>query len=359
MDAQSHAVGAAELYTLVDISIKETPDKKAQVVNETEIERDEDYWFDDGSIVVIARGTAFKVHKSVLSRNSVVFHDLSAIPQPLNSDNIDGCPSVRISDSPAEFKTLLRALYDASRDSWLYQLDKRLPFSMVAGLYELAHKYQIDHLSEQMLLRIKSCFTNDLDAWDTLEHVITGEGQRHSTIRSPALEVSSTTDAFRAISLVRRSGDLTMLPVAIYLASFHPARVLLSGIPQSDGTIDTLSPADLVCCLEARVLFARWTYTKLAWLVTGRVAPTCATRGACTDALDALSMKIERGLSKPKGAYFALDPFAAVVSDLANEFHVCRECTAALQARTMEDRREMWSNLPRDLGLDIGDWKNL
>ncbi|OJT05755.1 hypothetical protein TRAPUB_3393 [Trametes pubescens] len=320
------------------------------------VKRHQEYWFDDGSIIVIAEHTAYKIHKSVLARHSEVFNGLFSVPQTSADDHLDGCPVVHLSDSSEDFSTLLKALYDTSRDSSLFQLDKKLSFSVVAGLYELAHKYQIDHIMDQMLVRLKSCFTDNLKAWDALDHVTAGQGQRYTVVRSPSLEVLSSTDAIRAINLARRTGALTMLPTAIYLASFHHADVLLTGIARADGTLDTLSREDLVRCLDARVLFAHWTYTKLAWITTGRVTGGCKTPAACADALTALSMKIKQGFAKPKAAYFALDPFSEVVKDLTKEYGVCKKCGTAMRARAVEERRVMWRNLPQDLGLDLEDW---
>ncbi|EIW56963.1 uncharacterized protein TRAVEDRAFT_151611 [Trametes versicolor FP-101664 SS1] len=346
-DATTNSLAGLSVSNAVDAS---RPDAFPGVV------RHQEYWFDDGSVVVIAQDTAYKIHKSMLARHSEVFNGLFSVPQTSADDHLDGCPVVPVPDSSADFSNLLKALYDTSRDSSLFQLDRRLSFSVVAGLYELAHKYQIDHLMEQMLVRLKSCFTDNLREWDALDHVTTGHGQRYTVVRSPSLEVLSSTDAIRAINLARRTGALTMLPAAIYLASFHHADVLLTGIARPDGTLDTLSREDLVRCLDARVLFAHWTYTKLAWITTGRVTTGCKTPAACADALTALSMKIKQGFSKPKAAYFALDPFAEVVKELTKEYGVCKKCGTAMRARAVEERRVMWRNLPQDLGLDLEDW---
>ena len=71
-------------------------------------------WFDDGSVVLVAEITAFRVHRSILCRHSSVFMDIFSIPQPSDSDadNIEGCPVIRMHDSTEEFTHLLRACYD-------------------------------------------------------------------------------------------------------------------------------------------------------------------------------------------------------------------------------------------------------
>ncbi|KAH9856090.1 hypothetical protein C2E23DRAFT_810040 [Lenzites betulinus] len=318
------------------------------------VKRHSDYWFDDGSIVVIAQDTGYKIHKSVLARHSEVFRDLFSLPQTSADDHLDGCPVVRITDASGDFSNLLRALYDTTRDFSLFQLHKRQPFAVVAGLYELAHKYQIDNLAEQMLRRLRSIFTDNLNTWDALEHVRVERG--YTIVRSASLEVASRTDAIRAVNLARRSGIASMLPVAIYLTTFHRTGVLLTGIPRPDGTIDTLSHEDLVRCLDARAIFAHWTHTKFAWLTTARVDSGCKSPAVCGAALTVLSRENARGSLRPKTPYFALDIFGDAMKSLARKHGACKTCNMAMLTRAEEERRVMWRSLPQDLRLDITDW---
>ncbi|KAI0640938.1 hypothetical protein C8Q79DRAFT_424060 [Trametes meyenii] len=321
-----------------------------------DIRRDSEYWFDDGSIVIVARDTAYKVHKSILARHSRVFSDLFSAPQTTADDYVECTPAVHVQDAPSDFSNLLKALYDTPQDSTLFQHDQRLSFAVVAGLYELAHKYQIDNLAEEMLRRLKSCFTHNLQTWDALDHVSVGEGQRFTIIRSPSLKVCAAIDAIRAVNLARRANIPSLLPVAVYIASFHHAQALLDGIARHDGTVDTLSREDLELCLDARVIFAHWTYTKLAWFMSGRVVPDCKSPAACAAGLIALTASIKGRFSKPRAAYFALDPFASVMKDMTKQNGVCKKCGTAMRAKAAEERLAMWRALPRDLGLDEGGW---
>ncbi|KAI0750321.1 hypothetical protein C8Q80DRAFT_684276 [Daedaleopsis nitida] len=87
-----------------------------------EIQRDSDVWFDDGNIVVVAHNTAFRCHKTVLSRHSVVFMDLFAVPQPASASTgslgpvamLDDCPAVHVSGPSYDFRELLLAIYGAT-----------------------------------------------------------------------------------------------------------------------------------------------------------------------------------------------------------------------------------------------------
>lgn len=45
-----------------------------------------DLWFKDGNVILIAEGTAFRVHQSLLSINSEVFRDMFSFPQPADTE---------------------------------------------------------------------------------------------------------------------------------------------------------------------------------------------------------------------------------------------------------------------------------
>lgn len=85
------------------------------------IEQDADLWFPDGSIVVIAERTGFRVHVSVLSRSSPVFRDIFGLPQPVPCNGLDGnstfqgVPVIHVSDTAHDMRCLLHAIYDSRK----------------------------------------------------------------------------------------------------------------------------------------------------------------------------------------------------------------------------------------------------
>ena len=70
--------------------------------------KDEEFWFDDGNIIVVAGDTAFKLYKGVLSSVSPVFKDLFSMPQPDNPETMDDCLVVRLNDSAKELRHFFR-----------------------------------------------------------------------------------------------------------------------------------------------------------------------------------------------------------------------------------------------------------
>ena len=72
-------------------------------------------WFDDGSVVLVAEGTAFRVHASILSRYSPVLKKVFAVPRSSEGEHMDGCPVFRLSDTAEELDCFLQLIYDAPR----------------------------------------------------------------------------------------------------------------------------------------------------------------------------------------------------------------------------------------------------
>ncbi|KAJ7794280.1 hypothetical protein B0H14DRAFT_126474 [Mycena olivaceomarginata] len=70
-------------------------------------------WYSDGSVVLQAETSQFRVHWSVLAQHPSFFLDLQALPQPESGQpTMDGCPLVELQDTAADIEHLLKALYD-------------------------------------------------------------------------------------------------------------------------------------------------------------------------------------------------------------------------------------------------------
>ena len=81
--------------------------------------RDENLYFEDGSIIISANNhdvdrdlVYFRVHKSVLSKQSTVFGDMFTLPSPSDLDTYDSLPLVHVHDDAKDLKQFLQAIYD-------------------------------------------------------------------------------------------------------------------------------------------------------------------------------------------------------------------------------------------------------
>ncbi len=69
-------------------------------------------WFEDGNVVLIAKGTAFCVHKSQLANRSEVFKGLFAVPHTHSPKSFENRDVVELPDQPDDIRRSLVALYD-------------------------------------------------------------------------------------------------------------------------------------------------------------------------------------------------------------------------------------------------------
>ncbi|KAI0761597.1 hypothetical protein BD413DRAFT_589265 [Trametes elegans] len=86
-------------------------------------------WFEDGNIVLVAEGTAFRVHKCILCHNSEVLQDILGIPRSATPETTE-MDSGRL--------VLLKVLHSAVGPF----IGPILEFPEVAALARLLHKYQ-------------------------------------------------------------------------------------------------------------------------------------------------------------------------------------------------------------------------
>lgn len=81
--------------------------------------QDAEFWFEDGTIILIAQNIEFRVYKGPLIRHSPVFSDMFSLPQPVSAphsplssasgnDEMTDCPVVHVTDSPYELRHVLR-----------------------------------------------------------------------------------------------------------------------------------------------------------------------------------------------------------------------------------------------------------
>ena len=83
--------------------------------------KDSEFWFEDGTIILVARHIQFRVYRGPLSQHPSVFCDMFSLPRPedvvpsgLSSlivvDRNNDCPVVHLDDSPEDVRHMLRAV---------------------------------------------------------------------------------------------------------------------------------------------------------------------------------------------------------------------------------------------------------
>ncbi|KAL6306852.1 hypothetical protein BKA93DRAFT_728331 [Sparassis latifolia] len=314
--------------------------RSALAENNGELEQDADFWFADGSIILIAENTAFRVHQGVLSRHSEVFRDLFTVPQPDGEQYAYGCPVVCLYDSPVDLRYLLRVLYDGLKHSVKHE--PRLEFSEVEALVRLAHKHQLDGLRAEALERLKAVFTDNFTIYSTRDEL-------------PLLLRPS--DAISVVKLAHLTQELTLLPLALYQCAMLDATQLLEGVPLANGMIDNLSHEDLVRCINGKAILAHKCAMAFS-RVFALASSECVSRSLCTSTLSAVQLRVLKMLSLRRHMHALICQCMCEELDKLRELgHLCEKCHQFMYVTHLEGRQQVWMELPSDFGL--GDWSQL
>jgi len=320
-----------------------------------EVVRDEELWYPDGSIVLVAERRAFRVYHGILLRESTVFSDLLSLPQPEDVNGIDGCPLVKLSDSAEDLRHLLRFLFNRR---YFMPAGEPIAFSAVAALVQLGHKYLLDIAEAEGLRLLKTVFTTSLsDQPGIIHRGLDSDGW-------PKIAVSviryQDRDAITAVNLARLTGEWSILPTAFYLCCQLQAETLVLGNPRADGSKDRLSPSDLATCINGKkelmyahaaaahaVLYPTEVFTGPdGWF------SDCESRRHCKDMRDELFPGI---IDTPS---FGENPLWSWEGDIIED-EFCGICHARLVAEAREQVRRAWLRLPKYFGLDAASWTQL
>ncbi|KAF7364119.1 BTB domain-containing protein [Mycena sanguinolenta] len=133
--------------------------------------RVDDLWFSDGSLVVRAENSIFRVSGAILAARSSVFQDMLSFPQPGSEGageilNLDGTPVVELHDLAAEVEPFLRAIFDSS----FFMPPPSFPqLSDILAIVRLSHKYDISYLHLRALNHLSTTYPTELPIF--LEHL--------------------------------------------------------------------------------------------------------------------------------------------------------------------------------------------
>ncbi|KAH9835461.1 uncharacterized protein C8Q71DRAFT_765982 [Rhodofomes roseus] len=227
--------------------------------------RDKEFWYEDGSVVLVAGNVGFRVYRGLLVRRSEVFSDLFSVPQPQDSQLVCGCPVVHLSDTPDALREVLGVLlcgkkYIQKNDIELDRLSYRI---------RLAHKYGIEDLLDESIQQLRQLFPANFASWRA-----TG---RHYTSRG-----------ITAVNLARLTNTQSVLPTALYVCCQLSDRALLEGAAHPDGTTDELSRDDLLRCMAAKSLLGRTHVHGIHTLLhhIGSFVQGCRSQPSCCRAFD-------------------------------------------------------------------------
>ncbi|KAJ7649978.1 hypothetical protein FB45DRAFT_6491 [Roridomyces roridus] len=319
------------------------PPVKRQRTDDVEIVRSSEIWHSDGSVVLQAGCTQFRVHWGVLSLHSSVFRDLQGLPQPVNEPKIEGCPVIELSDSSEDVETILNALYDPSVSGdrstgtdhcpRLFFAQENLPLSIIASHIRLGRKYELKKILPAVTERLTNDYPFTLEGYDKLTSSAPAyysyEGYQGSHID--------------VLTLTRENNLLQLLPCVYYriLLAFTQTE-LFDGVQRPDGTHVTLSPGD--------VPFAFWrapSCCQANW--KSRLGGCAPTAPSCAKTV-MLASKSRTQFSQELLLEGKIAAFPSI-SWVLKRSQVCNACKEDARVEIPKGRRKMWDLLPSFFGL--------
>ncbi|KAK7006000.1 Zn-dependent hydrolase oxidoreductase family [Favolaschia claudopus] len=298
--------------------------------------RHTDFWFHDGSIVIVVGSLMFRVHQTVLSTHSEVFAGLFILPQPPPSETakggqemIEGCHVVELHDDSEDFTDMLKGIYHPSHfDTLPEDLENIIPW--ISGMLRLSTKYMIVTLRQRCISILKAKFPTTFANYNTM-------------IANPSRKHYKSDDIMRVVLLAEECNVREILPYAFYCV----ARMGLTRIVADSAT--DISWKEKAICLVGRERL-RWAEMSLShsFLFAFRPAPNCTTP--------------QCGLAHGPHKEWRLLEAARSPNPLKlftrwQALNVCAECIAHSQTQHREGREEVWQHLP--VIFELPGWDEL
>ena len=103
--------------------------------------RDEEFWYEDGNIIIVTSNVEFKVFRGILMDHSPIFKDMLSLPQPSSCDP-SSIPVVPVDDSPQDLRHVFGAIMPKSNSMKYVQASMylRYPYPKETAARRLAQK---------------------------------------------------------------------------------------------------------------------------------------------------------------------------------------------------------------------------
>jgi len=293
--------------------------------------KDDELWFEDGNIVIVAQRVMFKVHMGVLSKHSEVFRDMFKIPQPPSGEQeqFDGCSLVDLSDGVDDVRAILSALYDGGNPKYIY-VGHPLSFSVVAAMLRLGTKYQIDRSRQEAIRCLELSFPLTLSEMDAVG------ATELSTRTFPSISIED--EEFMDLVAVARECDLSsILPAALYGCLKLRHEQLVQGLVSN-----RWSSSDLITFYNNAPILRESDVVHFRRVLLQIRADNCSSASACRYVFRTIMDRyIVEKTNNPRASTFLLLPGSSL-SVQANEHHMCTLCLKAFLDDYESSRTATW-----------------
>ncbi|KAF9527288.1 hypothetical protein CPB83DRAFT_768595 [Crepidotus variabilis] len=293
--------------------------------------RSSDFWFSDGSVVLEAESTRFRVHSSMLALHSTVFKGMLQHLKigKAHHKMIDGCPFIPLDDSEEEVTYMLSALYEKN------PRPRPAPFSLFAALLRLGIKYDVKCLRNEAIDILESALPTTLEKY-----------QKLNTKTNGIIDYSSNV-LMDVIDLVTETSVLSCLPAA-YLILSEDIDSIMYGATREDDTAVVLDEGakNAIICGRNKLLKDA-PFKAFSWVKGSGSA--CGQKRACMAALHDAMEDLWRNQVQQ------LTCFETFKKSLLSRF--CATCQAEYGKTHRDEQRKMWNDLPTYFGWT--SWKDL
>ncbi|KAJ7692436.1 hypothetical protein B0H17DRAFT_540935 [Mycena rosella] len=294
--------------------------------------RADDLWFSDGTLVIRAETTIFRVTKSILAARSNVFKDMLAFPQGegREAETIEGIPTVYLHDSAADVEVFLRAIFDSS---YFMPAPRPVDIDVVLGILRLSHKYDVSYLLHRALEHLDVPFY-----FSSMETFLDSDSD-HFIYRL------DTGCLLRTIEAAKEVGALWLLPI-LYVRACQEDPADLTAAMASD------TNGDAQKCVNGCFIFSREYSASLQFLANSTVVG-CETPDSCTHARFVALVVYFKAIAQGDG----LDPFKPWNWDYISRRGMCDGCLTFYKESREETLQNLWGRLPSI--FDLPSWEEL
>ncbi|KAM5543849.1 hypothetical protein V8D89_002466 [Ganoderma adspersum] len=317
----------------------------------SQLEKDEEFWFNDGTVILHAGDIEFRVYRGLLERQSTVFAELFAQPHSKRSVSFGGqhhlpCPVVKLSDSAHDVRHVLRCCIPTDSGSPFNAVTPS--FDLVSAAVRLGHKYIINNMYEKGLSLLKCHYPDNFGAWDSL------------TSWSP--RGWDDAQAIGVINLARLTGELSLLPAAFVVCVVRLDADLVHGFAREDGSQEHLTLDDIGLCFRARNRLREASVVAVFRVLSATsAAPTCKAPPQCSEVFKNVfrDQKIEAHVKQLITGDVVLYTTTNYFKNGDNSFSLCQACLDAVDERDRKENQALWDRLPELLGIDVPGWIKL
>ncbi|OSD03792.1 hypothetical protein PYCCODRAFT_1466700 [Trametes coccinea BRFM310] len=313
---------------------------------------DDEFWFEDGNLILIAGDVEFRIYRGPLIANSPVFKDMLSLPSPppnkteaASGATVAHCicaknPAlVHVQDSPEDLRHFLQALIPGKTPRVAPDDDS---FHTISACIRLGHKYEVDYMVDRSLEYLKRCFLV----------CASSSYSRPSFPKPPTFE---DVHCIGVVNLARWTNTDILLPPALMACCELSATELMNGFSREDGTREVLCREDIGRCFVGRAKLVEASALIALRVFDQTLSPGCARRTECKP----IFLRILDELKNNKDVVCSIRWHDSVIPYIQREDrdrYLCWPCYRMLEAREEKEQQEVWNKLPELLGLTVENW---